>query len=68
MPEMDGYTVVEKLRERNSALPVVALTAFAMSDEPAKCIRAGFNAYASKPIDRDMLIAICLKWGRKPHS
>lgn len=49
---MDGVTALGKLRADpvTAAIPVVALTAFAMRDDRAKFLAAGFDAYLSKPI------------------
>jgi PAS domain S-box-containing protein len=63
MPEVDGYSLAKILVAKGSRLPIIALTAHAMSDELQKCLNAGFNAYASKPIDKASLISICHNWG-----
>ena len=63
MPEIDGYSLARILAAKGSRLPIIALTAHAMSDEVQNCLNSGFRAYASKPIDKESLIALCHTWG-----
>lgn len=57
MPGMDGYDAIERLRRLNYKVPVVALTAHAMSSDRNRCLAAGFNSYLTKPIARAQLVA-----------
>jgi two-component system cell cycle response regulator DivK len=52
LPGMDGFEAVRRLKAdpATAAIPVCALTAFAMNDDRDRCLRAGFDGYLSKPI------------------
>jgi CheY-like chemotaxis protein len=61
LPEMDGTDVLALMRSdsRLKTLPVVALTAHAMTGDREKFLAAGFNEYVSKPImDETVLIDV----------
>ena len=56
MPIMDGYVAAQKLRQYGFRKPIIALTANAMKDDRKKCLAAGCNDYATKPLDGPKLV------------
>jgi len=64
MPEMDGYEAMQKIRQKKEFknLPVIAVTAKAMSGDREKCIQAGASDYISKPVDIDQLLSLLRVW------
>jgi two-component system cell cycle response regulator DivK len=52
LPGMDGVQALERLRAdpATNGIPVVAVTAFAMKDDRARFVAAGFDGYLEKPI------------------
>lgn len=57
MPALDGFGVVRAIREnpRLAALPVLAVTAYAMQGDRERILSSGFDGYLSKPIDATSL-------------
>ena len=64
MPVMDGLTATRHLRQNPAwaQLPVLAMTANAMSRDRDLCLEAGMNGHLPKPIDPDQLFAALLQW------
>ena len=59
MPEIDGYTLAKMLRGSGNSIPIVALTANAMSEDRNKCLAAGCDDYTTKPVNKAELLAKC---------
>jgi len=57
MPQMDGYTATREIKNISSKVPVIAQTAYAMSEEKEKSREAGCDDYIAKPIGYDDLLA-----------
>ncbi|MCB9481955.1 MAG: response regulator [Desulfobacteraceae bacterium] len=66
MPEMDGFEAAVKIRQGQGVLnpdvPIIAMTARAMSGDREKCFEAGMNGYISKPVDAELLVLEVKKW------
>jgi two-component system, sensor histidine kinase and response regulator len=61
MPEMDGFEATAAIRQRERAtgthIPIVAMTAHAMAGDRECCLEQGMDAYVSKPLRPDDLLA-----------
>lgn len=65
MPNLNGYEATQKIRqmqEETSPLPIIALTASALPGEKEKCLQAGLNDYATKPLDKKILLNLLSKY------
>ncbi len=64
MPVMDGLTATRRIRENPewAQLPVLAMTANAMTGDRERCLQAGMNDHIAKPIDPPQLMRQLLRW------
>lgn len=69
MPKMDGFSATKIIREkelsRGSHTPIIAITGYAVSGDEEKFLRAGMDAYISKPIDETKLLNLVARYGSK---
>jgi CheY-like chemotaxis protein len=70
MPELDGYETSRRIRQHEREtirnIPIVAMTANAVTGDREKCLAAGMDDYVPKPVDPDRLAYIVDKWTRGP--
>lgn len=64
MPQMDGYETMQRIRNipGYAKIPIIAITAKAMTGDREKCIRSGASDYISKPVDKDQLLSLLRVW------
>ena len=65
MPVMDGFQATRTIRTFRKDLPIIAITAFAMSTDKAKAMEAGCDDYLSKPVTRALLLSRIRDYGMK---
>ncbi len=70
MPEMDGFEATAVIRNPASkvldhSVPIIAVTANAMKGDRDQCIRAGMDDYLTKPLKKEDVSAVLLKWFNK---
>ncbi|MCP4314015.1 MAG: response regulator [Bacteroidetes bacterium] len=58
MPVMDGYEAMMIIKSQHPEIKIIAQTAYTLTEDRNKCLRAGFNDYISKPINRVALFRL----------
>ena len=69
MPIMDGFETTRRIRNSDldyQKIPIIAVTANAMSEDRHLCIQAGMNDYLCKPIDAQILNRKVIYWASRP--
>ena len=57
MPIMDGLTATKKIKSLHPTLPIIAQTAYTLSDDREKCKEIGCDGYLTKPIRKNELLS-----------
>jgi CheY-like chemotaxis protein len=70
MPEMSGYDAAIRIRQREAGhVPIIALTASALSGDRERCLEAGMDDYLTKPVTLSSLASALNKWvERRPEA
>ena len=62
MPVLNGLEATKLIKGRRPSIPIIAVTAYALSDERQKCLETGCDDYISKPVIREELLKIIKKY------
>ncbi len=58
MPVMDGYEATRIIKSMHPEIPIIAQTAYTLTEDRRKCLQAGFDGYISKPISSVVLLSM----------
>ena len=77
MPEMDGIEATKEIRKLEGEIsnkedleiriPIVAMTANAMTGDREKCLEVGMDDYLAKPVKREVIFEMIKKWRHHEH-
>jgi two-component system sensor histidine kinase/response regulator len=72
MPILDGFETTAAIRARETVIgkrvPIIAMTANAMTGDKERCLAAGMDDYISKPVRRDELARVLAEWLPNPNA
>ncbi|EOD81338.1 hypothetical protein D515_04240 [Grimontia indica] len=60
MPEMDGFEATRNIRDFDENVPIIAVTANALSGDAQRCLDSGMNAHLAKPFTKEQLVNLML--------
>lgn len=67
MPVLDGLQATAQIRQSQTTLPIIAMTAHAMPRDRQRCLDAGMNDFLTKPINPEELYRVLARWVTIPH-
>ena len=56
MPDIDGYELIRRVRSTHTALPAIAVSAYARPQDRRRALAAGFDGYCAKPVEAPQLL------------
>lgn len=62
LPKKNGYEATEEIRALSLTVPIIATTAYAFSKDETRALNHGFNAYLSKPLNKQLLLQTINYW------
>ena len=71
MPDMDGFEATRTIRRSNAlhrSIPIIAMTANALTGDRERCLDAGMDDYISKPVNTDDLEAVIVRQLSRPRE
>ncbi len=68
MPRLDGFEATQKIKEMHPDLPIIAQTAYAMTEDREKAYKIGCEGYLAKPIRKNELVAWVEKYMKTPEK
>lgn len=68
MPKLDGFEATRQLRLAGYLWPIIALTAYAITEHREECLRFGCDDHVSKPVDWPQLIAVLNRYRGRLHA